>query len=124
LIARAARCISIAQFSASTTLEKSASKLSPAVPALGPPMRGDQRVDSTAQLTERSMRARLILAHQTAETDHIRVQNGGQACASECRHRGYPVIDRCTVSLGVEEDVDNECVCPPAKAPRRTKITW
>ena len=38
LIARAARCISMAQFSASTTLEKSASRLSPAVPTIRPPL--------------------------------------------------------------------------------------
>jgi len=37
LIARAACCISTAQLSASTTLEKSASKLSPAVPTIRPP---------------------------------------------------------------------------------------
>src|SRR5216683_1843764 len=37
LTARDARCISTAQLSASTTLEKSASKLSPAVPTILPP---------------------------------------------------------------------------------------
>jgi len=37
LIEREARCISTAQFSASTTLEKSASTLSPAVPTIRPP---------------------------------------------------------------------------------------
>jgi hypothetical protein len=37
----------------------------------------DERVDSAAQLTERLMRACLILPHQTAETDYVRVQNGG-----------------------------------------------
>ena len=36
LMAREARCISTAQFSASTTLEKSASTLSPAVPTIRP----------------------------------------------------------------------------------------
>jgi hypothetical protein len=43
-----------------------------------PAMRCDQRVDSVAQLTESSMRARLILAHEAAETDHIGMQNGGE----------------------------------------------
>ena len=38
----------------------------------------DQRVDGAAELAERSMRAGLILAHQAAETDYIRVQNGGE----------------------------------------------
>ena len=37
LIARAACCISTAQLNASTTLEKSASRLSPAVPTIRPP---------------------------------------------------------------------------------------
>ena len=39
---------------------------------------GDQRVDGAAKVTERSMRARFVLAHQAAETDHIRMQNGGK----------------------------------------------
>src|SRR5467141_4783233 len=39
-------------------------------------MRRDQRVDGAAELAERSMRAGLILAHQAAEPDHIRMQNG------------------------------------------------
>ena len=43
-----------------------------------PAMRRDQRVDGAAQLAERSMRAGLILAHQPAETDHIRMQDGGE----------------------------------------------
>src|SRR5271165_2554935 len=38
----------------------------------------DQRVDGAAELAERLMRARLVLAHQPAETDHIRVQDGGE----------------------------------------------
>ena len=38
----------------------------------------DQRIDGAAELAERSMRAGLILAHQAAETDHIRMQNGGE----------------------------------------------
>jgi len=33
---------------------------------------------SAAELAERSMRACLVLAHQAAEADHIRVQNGGE----------------------------------------------
>ena len=43
-----------------------------------PAMRRDQRVDGAAEPSERLMRARLILAHQAAETDHIRMQNGGE----------------------------------------------
>ena len=43
-----------------------------------PAMRRDQRVDGAAELAERLMRAGLILAHQSAETDHIRMQNGGE----------------------------------------------
>jgi hypothetical protein len=39
---------------------------------------GDQRVDGAAKLTERSMRACFVLAHQTAETNHIRMQDGGE----------------------------------------------
>ena len=38
----------------------------------------DQRINSAAELTERTMRACLILAHQAAEADHIRVQNSGE----------------------------------------------
>ena len=41
-------------------------------------MRRDQWIDSAAELTERSVRARLILAHQAAETDYIGVQDGGE----------------------------------------------
>jgi len=41
-------------------------------------MRGDQRVDGTAKLTEHSMRARFVQAHQAAETGYIRMQNGGE----------------------------------------------
>ncbi len=43
-----------------------------------PPMRRDQRVDGAAELAERPMRAGLVLAHQTAEPDHVRMQNGGE----------------------------------------------
>jgi hypothetical protein len=43
-----------------------------------PATRRNQRVDSAAQLAERSMRAGLIFAHQPAETDHIGMQNGGE----------------------------------------------
>jgi hypothetical protein len=43
-----------------------------------PAMRRDQRVDGAAELAERSMRARFIHTHQPAETDHIRMQNGGE----------------------------------------------
>jgi len=78
LIAREARCISTAQFTASTTLEKSASKLSPAVPDDPPAMCRDQRVDSAAELAKRPMRAFLILSHPASETDQIRLQNGGK----------------------------------------------
>jgi hypothetical protein len=38
----------------------------------------DQRVDSTVELAKRPMRACLILSHPAAETDHIRMQNGGK----------------------------------------------
>jgi hypothetical protein len=41
-------------------------------------MRRDNRVDSAAELAEHSMCPRFILAHQPAETDYIRVQNGGE----------------------------------------------
>ena len=41
-------------------------------------MRDDQRVDGAAELAQRLMRARLILAHQAAEPHHIRMQNGGE----------------------------------------------
>ena len=41
-------------------------------------MRRDQRVDGAAELAERLMRARLILAHQPAEPDHVRMQNRGE----------------------------------------------
>ena len=41
-------------------------------------MRRDQRVDSAAEPSECLMRTRLILAHQAAEADHIRMQNGGE----------------------------------------------
>jgi hypothetical protein len=41
-------------------------------------MGGDQWVDGAAKLSEHSMRARFVQAHQAAETDHIRVQNGGE----------------------------------------------
>jgi hypothetical protein len=52
----------------------------------------DQRVDSAAELTQRSMSACLILAHQAAETHHIRMQNGGElplprAGLEDLRHR-------------------------------------
>ena len=36
-------------------------------------LRRDQRVDRAAELIQRSMRPGLILAHQPAETDHIRM---------------------------------------------------
>jgi hypothetical protein len=39
---------------------------------------GDQRVDGAAKLAERSMRARFVLAHQAAEANDIRMQNGGE----------------------------------------------
>src|SRR5262249_42593889 len=42
-----------------------------------PAVRRDQRVDSTAELAEPSMRARFVLAHQAAEADDICMQNGG-----------------------------------------------
>jgi hypothetical protein len=38
----------------------------------------DQRVDSAAELAKPPMRACLILSHPAAETDHIRLQNGGK----------------------------------------------
>jgi len=41
-------------------------------------MRRDQRVDGAAELPQRLMRARFILAHQSAVPDHIRMQNGGE----------------------------------------------
>ena len=41
-----------------------------------PAMRRDQRVDGGAELVQGLMRAGLILAHQTAEPDHIRMQYG------------------------------------------------
>ena len=41
-------------------------------------VRRDQRVDGAAELAQRLMRAGLILSHQPAETDHIRVQDGGE----------------------------------------------
>jgi hypothetical protein len=41
-------------------------------------MRPDKGVDNAAKLAERSMRACLIHTHQPAETDYIRVQNGGE----------------------------------------------
>ena len=41
-------------------------------------MGGDQRVDGPAKLTEYSMRARFVQAHQAAETDYIRMQYGGE----------------------------------------------
>ena len=41
-------------------------------------MRRDQWVDSAAQLTEGTMGASLVLPHQTAETNYIRVQNGSK----------------------------------------------
>ena len=37
-----------------------------------------QRVDCAAKTTKSLMRARFILAHQAAESDHIGVQNGGK----------------------------------------------
>ena len=40
-----------------------------------PAMRRDQRVNGAAQLAERPMRAGLVLAHQPAEADHVRMQN-------------------------------------------------
>ena len=43
-----------------------------------PAMRRDQRVDRTAEFAERLMRTRFILAHQSAETDYVRVQDGGE----------------------------------------------
>jgi hypothetical protein len=39
---------------------------------------GDQRVDGAAKLSECSMRTGFVLTHQAAETNHIRMQNGGQ----------------------------------------------
>jgi len=39
---------------------------------------GNQRVDGAPKLTEHSMCARFVQAHQAAETDYIRVQNGGE----------------------------------------------
>ena len=41
-------------------------------------MRRNQRVDGAAELAKRLMRACLILAHQPAEADHVRMQNGGE----------------------------------------------
>jgi len=41
-----------------------------------PAMSRDQRVKCSAEVTERSMSARFILAHEPAEPDHIRVQDG------------------------------------------------
>ena len=43
-----------------------------------PVMRRNQRVDGAAELAQRLMGACFILAHQPAETDHIRMQDGGQ----------------------------------------------
>ena len=43
-----------------------------------PAMCCDQRVDGAAELAERLMRPCLILAHQPAETDHIRMQDRGK----------------------------------------------
>ena len=78
MTARDARCISTAQLSASTTLEKSASTLSPAVPTIRPPCAAISGSTARAELAESLMRAGLILAHQPAEPDHIRMQDGGE----------------------------------------------
>ena len=43
-----------------------------------PAMGRDQRVDGAAELAQRLMRTCLVLTHQTAETDHIRMQDGGE----------------------------------------------
>src|SRR5438105_2871514 len=77
LIARAARCISSAQFSVDDAREIRQQ----AIPCRADDptaMRDDQRVDGAAELAQRLMRARLILAHQAAEPHHIRMQNGGE----------------------------------------------
>src|SRR5438105_7806194 len=46
-------------------------------------MRRDQRVDCHAENAERSMGADLILAHQPAEADHIRMQDAGGATVKD-----------------------------------------
>src|SRR3954447_389615 len=38
----------------------------------------NQRVDGAPEFAKRLMRPRLVLAHQPAETNHVRVQNGGE----------------------------------------------
>ena len=39
-------------------------------------MSSDQGVDGMAELAKRFVRSRFILAHEPAEPDHIRVQDG------------------------------------------------
>ena len=43
----------------------------------------DQRVDRASEVPKRPMRARLILAHQAAEADHIRMQDAGGATVKD-----------------------------------------
>ena len=52
-------------------------------------MSRDQRVDGAAELAERLMRAGLILAHQPAETDHVRMQDGGELPLPRSWVRGF-----------------------------------
>src|SRR5262249_56950966 len=77
-IARGARCISTAQFTASTTLQKICQQAVASGADDPPAMRRDQRVDGAPQFTERAMCAGLVLAHQAAEADDVRVQNGSE----------------------------------------------
>jgi hypothetical protein len=80
-----------------------------------PPMRCDQRVDGAAQLPERSMRAGLVLAHQPAEPDHIRMQNGGELPLLEVGFEGFghpPSSEQANIGVGLHR----QCVLPPSRA--------
>src|SRR5690242_3709622 len=71
-------------------------------------MRRDQRVYGAAQFTEGTMSAGLILAHQPAETDDIRVKNRGEFPPSR---RRFPRSRR----RAIEQGAHRGCLTSPQR---------
>jgi hypothetical protein len=64
----------------------------------------DQRVDGAAELAECLMRACLILSHEPAETDHIRMQDRGKFPFPRAGFENYvrdPSNDEPNIGAGV-----------------------
>ena len=69
----------------------------------------DQRVDCAAEFTERSMRTGFVLAHQAAETDHIRMQNGGEFPVPTSRVPGSQPFAPRRIRRAIKSDAHREC---------------